>query len=86
MSETVEGEAKAQLIDRLKQHPIERTQIAQLYADLTGENPTTTGSEATIQCHKCGEPFIEDSHTLVKGYGYLFHKKCVKNPGSGENQ
>lgn len=93
MSEKIGGEMKDQLIAHLRQHTIERDQVAQLYANLAVENTMHPGSGATIVCRKCGGEYLPDKHELVEAFGYIYHERCVptenkdnKPEDEGDNQ
>lgn len=77
MSRKIEGETKDQLIAHLRQHTIERDQVAQLYANLAVENTMHPDSGATIVCRKCGGQYLPDQHELVEAFGYIYHERCV---------
>lgn len=79
MTEKIEGEMKDQLLAHLRQHTIERDQVAQLYSNLAVENTMSPNSEATIVCHKCGGEYIPDLHELGEAFGYLYHMNCIPN-------
>lgn len=65
------------LIDHLDQHGISRESLAQLYADIIGDNPMDSDTPVDIICRKCGGQYLPERHELVEAFGYLYHDGCI---------